>query len=76
MARSMTIFQLVKMSSIWKGSQKSTENNVYNDHELTPADAADAAEAIADGHDGLFHGDENLLVSHEPGSYIMSNQFF
>ena len=29
-----------------------------------------------DGHDGLFdYGDENLLISHEPGSYTKSNQF-
>jgi hypothetical protein len=38
----------------------------FRKRELTFAD---------DGHDGLFDGDENLLISHEPGSYTKSNQF-
>ena len=32
--------------------------------------------ANVDDHDELFHGDGNPLISHEPGFYTMSSQFF
>jgi hypothetical protein len=77
MARSLTLSQTRKVSSNMEGIPKTTESKVQLDHELTcvnaPAVAVAplAADAVDDdGHDGRSHGDENLLISHDLGSYI------
>jgi hypothetical protein len=61
----MTTFQLGTRSSMWKGPLR--PSRTATGYKLTPTDG--------DVHDDLFCGDGNLLISHEPGSYTMSNQF-
>jgi hypothetical protein len=54
------------MNDLKEVGRNDNDNKLPSKHELTFAN---------DGHDGLFDGDENLLISHEPGSYTKLNQF-
>jgi hypothetical protein len=78
MARSLTLSQTRKVSSNMEEIPKTTDSKVQFDHVLTCVNAPAvalaplAADVVVDddGHDGRSHGDENLLISHELGSYV------